>query len=259
MYEDLMTRIENGENIQGLGRLGSAVPKITSQQLDAWISDAMTNYALTKNAPKTFGVEAVPITFFHRIDYPVAGFTAPTNFFQAAVAEFVTNFDGAAGLAPNYGFILDSLGVDVERGVTAAGVHAATPTNTTTVIADVDNAVISGEAIRRILDGGRLKFSVGSKEYIDMYGLKHFSCGNGIEVSGFASDSTTAGAAQRRIVQHVNNGSAFSANKGYQFPRGIPILPGDRPKVALSFQSAIPIPIASVIRCQMTGVLFRFA
>jgi hypothetical protein len=60
-------------------------------------------------------------------------------------------------------------------------------------------------------------------------------------------------------VASVNNGSPFSANRGFNFQRPIPILPGDRPTLSVSFQTAVPIPIASTLRAQMFGYLFRFA
>jgi hypothetical protein len=258
-YADLVDRIQAGEDISGLAGLGSYVPAIRSGQLDNWIADAMTAFAIDGRTPKTFGVEAIPTVYYHRLDYAVAGFTAAVNFFNVATADFVTNFEGSSGLAPNYGFMLQSIGIDLERGLTVGGTYAATPTNATSIIADVDNSIISLEATRRVFDAGRAIFRIQQKTYCDVYGLKHFSIGAGASIEGFASDTTTAGAAQRRAVASVNNGAPFSANRGYTFQRPIPILPGDRPALSVSFQTAIPIPIASTLRAQMFGYLFRFA
>lgn len=260
-YRDIVDRIGDGEQIDGLGArgLGNLVPSIKSQQLDPWISDAMTAYALEKRIPKTFGVEAVPTIFYHRHDYPTAGFTAAVNFFGVAPSDFVTNFDGASGLAPNYGFMLESIGVDMEYAMKPDGTIGVTSANAVGVVADVDNALAGAEAIKRVYNSGRAIFGIAQKQYCDIFGLKHMSVGAGAEVAGFGSDTTTAGAAQRRQISNVNNGAPFSANQGFSFPRPIPILPGDRPKLSISFQTAHIIPVASTIRAQMRGVLFRFA
>lgn len=238
------------------GELGSFVPAIRHPNLDNWIGDAMTRYANTRQVPTTFGVEILPVCYYHRLDYAAAGTTNLLTFFNASESDFITNFPGGSGLQNNWGFMLDSIGVDIELGITAAGTYAATPLAYTTTDLASAGPVSDAEALRRIYKGGRLSLIVDSKQLVNAASLQNFSTGAGPEIQAAAITTATT---KTGATSNVNNGSAFAANRGWTFARPIPILPGQKPDFKIAWQTAVPVSAASTVRAEMRGYLFRFA
>ena len=238
--------------LQGLDA-AQAVPAIRHPQLDNWIADAMTVWGVNRTVPKSWGVEVIPVRYYHRLDYAVAGSTTNFQFFNVAETPYITNFPGASGLQNNFALMIDSIGIDFEPGVSAAGAFAATPSAYMATTAPLEHA----EVARRVFNSGRVIMSIDSRKYVDCGPLKHFSIGAGVELSGVHCNNTAAPTINGAI--NANNGAPFAGNRGYQFSRPIPLLPGQKPDFTAAFQTAIPVSTASTIRAEMVGYLFRFA
>jgi hypothetical protein len=197
--------------------------------------------------------------FFHRQIVANAGNTNLSFFQSQAFNKYVCNLNNGR-LNNDQFFILNSIMVDIDSGVTAAGALAAAGAQVGGGVTYVvpQTAI---EALRATAKNALLTLSVGNQIVAQAYGLHTFPSGGGLvafpalsNVGALAASATTG---RQDVISLFNNGNADAGN-AYTLPP-YPIVPGRDVSLTIEWQALITLTndIALSLRPVLNGVLFE--
>lgn len=157
-----------------------------------------------------------------------------------------------AGAMPNMqAYIVSSIEIEFQAGVSSAGFASADLPSTLAVPSVV--AAINDQY--KFRSTGYLQFNIGSKAYMTEGPLMKFPASNEYQIDGALSDTTTAGATQAsRVVQGRAAGPAYQLA-----PNNLFLIPMQNFNVTLNWATVETVSAAARIFVRLMGQLIRAA
>jgi hypothetical protein len=189
-------------------------------------------------------IEAIKQSLYDDATYLAAGQTQ-LQFFQTPKGQSGktlqdTNMTAAGALPAPQSFLVQSIELYMF------------PSEALILTVGADTLATFMNNVYEVAKSGWLELFIGSKPYLDEAPLMKFPprCG----LSGFAalSDTTTAGAARRSVLNYVSVGGPT-----YELQPPILLVPTQNFIVTLNWSAAVAITADMVIYCNLGGILYR--
>jgi len=217
---------------------------------------AAQNYAVNIDS-----YETITQSLFDSAPYPTTGINQLT-FYQLPVGSGVgvisgnaktpedTNMAAAGNMPAMQAYIITSLEIEVQPGVTTSFAAAALPSFFGTA------AIMSGiNDVYKIRSTGYLNLQIGSKSYMQEGPLMKFPASNDFEVGGAMANATTAAASQF-------SASVYGKAVGPSYvltPNNLLLIPNQNFALTLNWATIEPVVSAARIFSRFMGQLMRAA